>query len=414
VPQLSAVIAAYVSNRRHRVEGFGALQHSEMTADANHVTLTLTMLDTELDFISIRGFKSIASIHELALQPINLIIGPNGSGKSNFVGVFSFLHALREGGLQDYVRRAGGAEHLLHFGSRVTREIDIDLSFQKGTNRYRISLKPSDDDSLYPADESVYFWDAAKYATPYRDWLAPRGSGREAGISDPNLTRVPGWVRERLARWRLYHVHDTSAESAMRKTAQLNDNAFLRPDGSNLPAFLYLLQRKYSESYRLIRATVQRVAPFFDDFILAPDALNEETIRLAWKHKNSDQYFGAAALSDGSLRFIVLATLFLQPERFRPSVILVDEPELGLHPYAITLLASLVKQASVTTQVILSTQSSLLLDHFRPEDVLVADRVGGGTQLRRLDSATLAEWLEDYSLGQLWEKNEFGGRPGEE
>jgi predicted ATPase len=157
---------------------------------------------------------------------------------------------------------------------------------------------------------------------------------------------------------------------------------------------------------------VQRVAPFFDDFRLRPDPLNEDTIRLAWRHKNSDQYFGAAALSDGSLRFIVLATLFLQPDEFRPSVILVDEPELGLHPYAITLLASLIKQASLKTQVILSTQSALLLDHFQPEDVLIADRVGASTRLARLEAKPLEEWLEDYSLGQLWEKNELGGRPG--
>lgn len=370
------------------------------------------MPDPELDVISVRGFKSIVSIDELSLQPINVVIGPNGSGKSNFVEVFSFLHALWEGRLQDYVRRAGGAEQLLHFGSRVTPEIKIDLSFQKGTNSYSISLKASDDDSLYPAYESVAYWDKARYSTPYRDWLPPRGNGREAGISEPNLTRVPGWVRQRLARWRLYHVHDTSAESAMRKTAKLDDNMFLRPDGSNLPAFLYRLQNKHPESYGLIRAIVQRVAPFFDDFILVPDPLNEQTIRLAWRHKNSEQYFGAAALSDGSLRFIALATLFLQPQALRPSVILVDEPELGLHPYAITLLASLVKQASVRTQVILSTQSSLMLDHFRPEDVLVADRVDEGTQLRRLNSTALASWLEDYSLGQLWEKNELGGRPG--
>src|SRR5260370_38864896 len=125
----------------------------------------------------------------------------------------------------------------------------------------------------------------------------------------------------------------------------------------------------------------------------------------------SDQYFDAASLSDGTLRFIVLATLFLQPEQFRPSVILVDEPELGLHPYAIEMMVAMVSQASVATQVIMSTQSSLLLDHFQPEDVLVADRVDGGTQLTRLDSTQLAKWLEDYSLGQLWEKNELGGRP---
>jgi predicted ATPase len=368
------------------------------------------MLAPELDYITVKGFKSIALIHELALLPINVIIGPNGSGKSNFIGVFSFLHAIREGRLQDYVRKAGGAEQLLHFGSRVTSEIEIFLSFQQGKNQYHLSLRPTDDDSLYPTDEAAYFLGNKSFPRPFRRDLSARGS--EAGISDSNATGIPDWVRTRLARWRLYHVHDTSAESAMRKTARLNDNAFLRPDGSNLPAFLYLLSMKHPESYRLIRATVQQIAPFFDDFLLRPDPLNEETIRLAWRHKESDQYFGASALSDGSLRFIALATLFLQPERYRPSVILVDEPELGLHPSAITLLASLVKQASVKTQVIMSTQSSLLLDHFSPEEVLVADRVQNGTELKRLDPAPLTEWLEDYSLGQLWEKNELGGRPG--
>ena len=156
---------------------------------------------------------------------------------------------------------------------------------------------------------------------------------------------------------------------------------------------------------------MEGVAPFFDDFQLEPQNLNPDKILLEWKHKGSEAYFDASSLSDGSLRFIVLTTLFLQPEQYRPSVILVDEPELGLHPYAITMLASLVKQASVKTQVIISTQSPFLLDHFQPEDVLVADRVDGGTQLTRLESAKLSGWLGDYSLGQLWEKNEFGGRP---
>jgi predicted ATPase len=197
----------------------------------------------------------------------------------------------------------------------------------------------------------------------------------------------------------------------MRKTTKVDDNRFLRPDGSNLPSFLYLLREKHPDSYNLIVRTVQRVAPFFDDFRLDPLLLKPDDIKLEWRHKNSDQYFDASSLSDGTLRFIALATLFLQPERFRPSVILVDEPELGLHPYALELLAALIRQASVSTQVIVSTQSSLLLDHFQPEDVLVADRVDGGTQLRRLEAEPLAKWLEDYSLGQLWEKNELRGRP---
>lgn len=370
------------------------------------------MSTPELDYITVKGFKSIASLEKLELGPINVLVGPNGSGKSNFVGVFSFLHAIREGRLNDYARKAGGAEQLLHFGSKVTQEIDIHISFKQEVNQYRLWLKPTDDDSLYPFDERVYFWNKERgYSAPYEKSLSAREGGREAGISNPKLTRIGNWVRLRLGKWRLYHVHDTSESSPMRKTAQVNDNAFLRPDGANLPAFLYLLREKYNTSYDLIRRSVQRVAPFFDDFDLRPDPLNEEIIRLSWKHKNSDQYFGPSSLSDGTLRFIALATLFLQPEKFRPSIILIDEPELGLHPHAITLLASLVKQASQQTQVILSTQSSLLLDHFQPEDVLVADRVDGKTQFTKLESTKLSAWLEDYSLGQLWEKNELGGRP---
>jgi predicted ATPase len=197
----------------------------------------------------------------------------------------------------------------------------------------------------------------------------------------------------------------------MRKTNRIEDNEFLRPDGSNLAAFLYFLREKHQTSYSLIRRTVQRVAPFFDDFRLRPSRLRPDDIKLEWTHKNSDQYFDASSFSDGTLRFIALAALFLQPVDFLPSVILVDEPELGLHPYATGMLASLIRHASQSTQVIVSTQSSLLLDHFDPDDVLVANRVEGKTQIERLEPAGLTEWLGEYSLGQLWEKNEFAGRP---
>lgn len=153
------------------------------------------------------------------------------------------------------------------------------------------------------------------------------------------------------------------------------------------------------------------MAPFFQDFTLEPEHDNPETILLRWEHKGTDAYFDASSLSDGTLRFMALATLFLQPTAYRPSVMVLDEPELGLHPYAITLLASLMKKASTDAQVIVATQSSLLLDHLEPEDVLVADRVNGASRFTRLDSSRLKSWLEDYSLGQLWEKNELGGRP---
>jgi predicted ATPase len=364
----------------------------------------------ELETISIHGFKSIAAVEKLRLGAINVVIGPNGSGKSNFIGVFSFLHSVREGHLQDYVVKAGGAEKVLHFGSKVTPALKIWIAFQDETNQYELELQPTEADELIPTTERVYYWNKAMYRPTHSEVL--ERVGKEAGISADSPLAIASYVRDHLDRWRLYHFHDTSSTSPMKKTADINDNRYLRPDGSNLAAFLYYLREKHDSSYSLIRRTVKLIAPFFDDFLLEPQKLNPEKIRLEWRHRNSEAYFDAAALSDGSLRFIALATLFLQPEAYRPSVILVDEPELGLHPYAITMLASLVKQASVKTQVILSTQSPLLLDHFLPEDVLVADLIDGATQFRRLDSAKLATWLEEYSLGQLWEKNEFGGRPG--
>jgi len=371
------------------------------------------MASQELDYITLKGFKSFASVEKLQLRPINVVIGPNGSGKSNFIGVFAFLNAIREGRLQDYLTKSGGAEKVLHFGSKVTSLIEIHISFHDGINQYQIKLAAAPGDQLYPADETVYFWDKQNYPDkPCEEGLLLHG--REAGISNPNGKRITRYVRDHLQNWRLYHFHDTSAGSPMKKTASLNDNRFLRPDASNLAAFLYFLREKHEEAYGLIRGTIQRVAPFFDDFQLEPALLKPDTVILEWRHKNSDAYFDATTLSDGTLRFIALATLLLQPETYRPSVILVDEPELGLHPYAITMLASLIKQASTKTQVIVGTQSPLLLDHFRPEDVLVANRVEGSTQLRRLESSKLATWLEDYSLGQLWEKNEIGGRPAKE
>jgi predicted ATPase len=359
------------------------------------------MSTNALDYITIRGFKSIASIEELPLKPINVVIGPNGSGKSNFVGVFEFLREIRAGRLRDYIKVAGGADKILHFGSKTTREISFTLSFAGAP--YELKLRPTAADELYEYEETTPLEGNPDRLFTYR----PVATDKEGAEWDEERKRR----LDRLLNWRIYHFDDTSFSSPMRKTASVDDNRFLSPDGANLPAFLYFLREKHQTSYNLVVRTVQRVAPFFEDFRLDPLRLNPDDIKLEWRHKKSDQYFDASSLSDGTLRFIALATLFLQPEQYRPSVILVDEPELGLHPYAIEMLAALVRQASATTQVVLSTQSSLLLDHFQPEDVLVADRVDGGTQLTRLESPDLAKWLEDYSLGQLWEKNEIGGRP---
>lgn len=296
-----------------------------------------------LDWITVAGFRSIASIEKLPLRPINVLIGSNGSGKSNFVGVFSFLHAIRNGELRNYVKRAGGADRILHFGAKTTPEARIHISFENEVNQYEIEFSADHSDSLFPFMEQAHFWNKRRYDEPYSISLS--GQDGEAGIVN-SKQRIAAYVRLHLDRWRLYHFHDTSATSPMKRTGDVDDNRSLRPDGSNLAAFLYYLGEKHPGSYGLIRRTVKLVAPFFDDFRLAPRALNEAKIRLEWRHLGTDAYFDAASLSDGSLRFIALATLLLQPAELRPSVILLDEPELGLHPYAVAMLSELVKQAS--------------------------------------------------------------------
>ncbi len=325
---------------------------------------------------TVEGFKSIRSI-EVSLRPINLLIGANGSGKSNFLEAFVLLGETHEGHLDSYVAHSGGANRLLHFGSKNTQRIYVSLRTSGGQNFFA-DCRYASNDSLFPA--SV----------------------------------VSGWNDRSGPTFNRYRFHDTGENSPFKNTRDLHDNRSLSRLGGNLAAFLYRLKLSHPDSYESIRKTVRQVTPFFEDFQLEPLALNPNTIKLEWRHVGSDDYFDASSLSDGTLRFIALATLFLQPLELRPSVILVDEPELGMHPYAIEILASLIRQASKETQVIAATQSSLLLDQFDPEDILVANRVDGATTVDRLKPEPLAEWLKEYSLGQLWEKGEFAGRPVKE
>ena len=348
----------------------------------------------------------MSAIRDLELRPLNVLIGANGSGKSNFLRAIDILRTgiIDSERIRDYTRRAGGADCLLHYGSKVSEKISIHAWFDGEISKYlrdfNIVLSRTDDDGLLPG-------------TATREPLYPPGVDYKVPVEEVRKRRID-FLQKALGGWRVFHFHDTGPSSPLNRTCKLHDNRRLREDGSNLAAFLYLLKQRYEGDYDQIRDVVNLAAPFFEDFALQPLELNKETIRLEWHHRGSDAYFNALSLSDGTLRFIALATLLLQPESLRPSLILLDEPELGLHPYAITLLASLFKQASVSSQIIVATQSPILLDHFEPEDVIVADRVDGATELRRLDGDRLKSWLEDYSLGQLWEKNEFGGRPAPE
>lgn len=366
-----------------------------------------------LNYISVKGFKSIRKL-ELELSSLNILIGANGSGKSNFISLFRLLNNIVDDNLQRYVGLEGGAESLLYYGQKNTDEIKIYLKF--GTddhfyNAYHCNLSPTLDDRLIFGEENcVYHY--ASYPNPYIEAL---GSGhKESKLRDcATSQKVTAYVFKSLKSWKVYHFHDTSDSAKVKKAGSINDNQYLRPDASNLAAFLYMLKNTKTEYYYSIRDTIRLVTPFFNDFILRPLPGNEDLIRLEWREQGSDYPFLAHHLSDGTLRFICLATLLLQPTL--PLTVLIDEPELGLHPFAIVVLASLIKSAAERTQIVASTQSVSLVNQFEAENLLIVERHDNDykyeTDIKRVDPQRLSNWLEEYALGELWEKNVLGGRP---
>ncbi|MGB0388703.1 MAG: AAA family ATPase [Ardenticatenaceae bacterium] len=377
-----------------------------------------------LERIQVKGFKSIESL-DVDLQSLNVLIGANGAGKSNFLDLFRLLSHIFRQKLQLFVGLAGGAERLLHFGRKVTERMQIELKFSSCT--YQCELVPASGDQLIFAHEAISYHDSNGSVPAYVD-LGGGHSESKLNLARPQEAHLDSWPKwaKRLVHtvgsWRVYHFHDTSDSAKVKVTGDIDDNRFLRPDGSNLAAILYLLQQTQPAYYQDIVGTIRLVAPFFDDFVLQPSLLNPNKIKLEWRQKGSESYFDAYTLSDGTLRFITLATLLLQPviqSSFLQSInstkdlpiILLDEPELGLHPYAIGLLADLLSEAATRTQVVVSTQSVTLVEQFAPEDIIVVEHTEGQSCFKRLVADHMALWLEEYSLGELWEKNILGGRP---
>lgn len=363
-----------------------------------------------LEKITIERFKSIRELREFGLKDVNILIGANGSGKSNFISAFSFLHTIADGNLQLTTGKFGGASRLLHYGPKSSPSIKFWLRFNG--NGYEVELHPTAQDSLVFAQENCLFWGRSQYAGPYVEDL---GTGHTESLLKKTAnsgTKVPKYVYHGLLSWSVYHFHDTSGTAPVKQTCSLHDNLFLRPNAGNLAAVLYLMSKKDKDAYDNIVDAIRRVAPFFDDFVLRPSPFNKDEIRLEWKEKGSDMPFGADSLSDGTLRFICLATLLLQS--VTPSIVIIDEPELGLHPQAVSQLAALMKSVSNSVQIIASTQSVTLVNQFYPSQLIIVDRETGEkgqSTFRRADDESMESWLEDYALGDLWEKNLLGGRP---
>ena len=356
----------------------------------------------QLSRLVLHGYKSIARC-DIDLGRLNVLIGANGAGKSNFIGFFKLIGRILDGQLQLAVSEAGGPDALLHFGRKMTEELSAELYF--GNNGYKFRLKPTLDNRMMFSREALW-WNM------HGDWQARSGHFESYVEDQKDMTRIYDFVVPAIKSWRLYHVHDTGDSALVKQVHNIADNEFLRGDARNLGAFLYRLKQKHTANYDRIVKTVQLVAPFFGGFHLRQSVENEKTIELEWTERGRDEPFPASALSDGTLRFICLATVLLQPEEFMPAAILIDEPELGLHPFAVAVLAGLMKSCATTHQLIISTQSVELVNEFDVEDLIVVDKRGGASTFTRPAVDALGERLAEYSLGEVWKKNLLGGRPG--
>lgn len=358
---------------------------------------------TRLAHLSVRGFKSIRELEKFELAPsLNVLIGANGAGKSNFISLFRMLADMMDGKLQLYVKSEYGPDALLWGGRKRTREIDVEIYFAR--NGYHFTLAPAANELVFSREETYF---AGDFANTRRSL----GSGHtEAKLPTLDPDSIASYVLPAVRSWRVFHFHDTSSTAPVRLPQKLRDNLRLKPDASNLAPFLRMLRERHKSSYSSIIDTVRMVAPFFGDFVERSDP--GEQIELEWLEvEDRDTPRGPLQLSDGTLRFICLATLLLQPSQLQPDTIIVDEPELGLHPYALAVLGGLLRQAGERKQIIVSTQSVELVNQLSPEDVIIAERHEGASIFRRLGAEHLKEWLEDYALGELWKMNVVGGRP---
>jgi predicted ATPase len=348
---------------------------------------------------------------DLELHPLNILIGANGAGKSNLISFFKMLNEMMAGRFQLYIGTSGRAQSLLHFGPKITPQIEAKLEFEadKGVDTYHMRLFHAAGDTLIFAEETLSFLQ--------RGWVSPRTDELGAGHQETQIIKAAEEGKQTaktlkylLNSCRVYHFHDTSSTAGVRQSCYVGDDRWLMSDAGNLAALLLRFRKENGgAAYQRIIGTIRLIAPFFDDFVLEPDVSNR--VILNWRQKESDRVFGPHQFSDGTLRAICLATLLLQPEDELPELIVVDEPELGLHPYALNVIAALFSKAALHTQILISTQSSSFLDNFDPEDVITVNLEGKESQFKRLNPTELDAWLDEYSLGEVWEKNIFGGGP---
>ena len=366
-----------------------------------------------LDAVTVRGFKTIKALEAFDMTPSRLtaLIGANGAGKSNFISFFRMLSWALSGPdkLPLHVGQQGGASALLHDGQETTQDIEAELSMSNefGRNDYAFRLFYAANDTLVFAEEKYRFLRSGH--SNLGCWVET-GAGHTSPklLTQATSDQTARVIHGILNKFIVYQFHNTSYTARMRSKWNVDDSRWLKEDAANIAPVLLRLKTDEPLYYQRIVAALRLLLPFFEDFELEP---SHNRVLLCWRERNSDRVFSVAQASDGMLRAIALVTLLLQPHEDLPDVLILDEPELGLHPYAINVIGDLIRSVAQTVQVIVATQSTLLIDCFEPHEIVVVERDGRASSFKRLEEEPLTEWLKEYSISELWEKNVVGGRP---
>lgn len=330
------------------------------------------------------------------------MIGANGSGKSNLLSFFMFLKSMYNRNLKKSVALTGGMDKYLYLGRKITGELSAKLSFE--TNAYSFTLTAGED-SFVVTKEGLWYG-----GNPFVHNPMDIASFSDESMLQYSTTPRAEYIRNYIGELKKYHFHDTSRNSPFTKVSNVETGGhYLQSQGENLAAFLFAIHKKNPLNYNLIIRTIQMIAPYFRDFYLNPDENGNVTLK--WQDKYSENIYGVNDLSDGTIRFIALTTLFLQPNL--PQTIILDEPELGLHPVAIAKLSGMIKSvAEKGCQIIVATQSTDLIGHFDAEDIITVDQKNGESIYERLSTEDLGVWLEEYTIDELWKRNMIrGGQP---
>lgn len=373
----------------------------------------------KLKELEVKGFKSInGDGQSIRFGDITVLLGANGAGKSNLVSFFSLINFMTSGGLQNWVAKNGFANSILFYGTKKTTRIESSLTFESDTHKdeYKFVLSLAAGDTMIINEETVTYENKqGKKRKPYIKTLdfGVKESTLSTRLDDTSENKPVIFLSSVIKGCRVFQFHDTSLTAHIRNQSYIEDNKYLKSDGGNLSAFLFNLQENFPKYYDRIVRHLNAVIPQFKNFVLKPSVSNSRYIGLDWTGHDEDYIFGSHQISDGSIRFMCLSALLLQPKELMPSVIIIDEPELGLHPSAIAKLSGMIKIASKYAQIILATQSPNLVDEFELDDIVIVERnsTDGSSIYEKLDSDKLIQWLDEYSLSELWEKNVIGGQP---